>query len=106
MIEDNAQIVEQLIEVIKSGSGVSVVEYTKWHSMNALSWTLAGVSFLVISAVLFMIEIKSTIADGAFCIAGVLFLIFGIIIVASNLSTIYEPQAFAIHQLIRDLMAE
>ena len=92
---------ELLIELIKNGSSESLIHYTAWHFKSALVWVMLGLAAAFCGAFGF----KSA-EDWEFKLLWVIPVFFGLVILAINIPTVFEPEAYSIHQLIRDVRSQ
>jgi hypothetical protein len=92
--------IKQLAEILGDSSSHVIAEYTKWYFINGIVWTLLWVSLLVAT-----VRIKPS-ADYDEEIVTIVRYVMAIIFalgIATCVTNIIAPEAYAIHGLIVDI---
>ena len=107
--EISADQINSIMAVLNNAGTQAVEAYSRWHFIDALVWLSVGIGFLI-AAILMAVNFKR-IADlsgdsetGFWLSAGiVIFSVIGLLVVGCNITNLFEPTAYGIHQLIIDI---
>lgn len=107
--EISAEQINSIMAVLNNAGTEAVESYSRWHFVNAVVWLLVGVALLTIVGTAWAnrkkIAEKVTDDDSQFWLvaACVIAAFFGLLFVGCNLTNLFEPTAYGIHQLIIDI---
>ena len=96
-MEDN--VVNEVMQTLNSVGAEALAEYTKWHIVSALGWTVASILVFVYSI---QSKFDKWDEDAAVFIKGGLISV-SILTFLCFLPDLFSPRAIAIHSLIRDI---
>lgn len=108
-MNETQKVIESIGAIASESARVAIEQYTAWHFTSAIVWITVGLILVACSSFLLIRDSKKDFIDrfdselkaGLFVVA-----VIGGILLASNITNIFNSEACAIHQLLKDIRGE
>ena len=98
MKEEELQLLKDVINQVGEKGNYVITAYTEWYFTNAVVWLSAGIVFSLLCLFLYKV-VYDELIKGLL----VLGIILNLYVIFYNITNIFEPEGYAIHQLITDI---
>jgi len=108
MTNESIENINRVTDILTNVSTDVLSSYTAWHLTSAVGFLILGLVLIATGAGVAFWAHKHKFADYEdYTILGLLgggsIILVGVLMVVANISTVISPDAYAIHQLIRDI---